>query len=191
MGKTWKRILSKRYLLFTFVALMMVESLISNSYGQEEKKVRYGFSIFGGAGEALHGTPDMTVYGFLPRVDLLLHRNWDLELEGNYSFWNIRKKHDLHFLGVDVNILFKPIQRRWGSLFLLGGAGLGYDSAGKRVEQIGDSHCGGILQGGAGIYYNLGKGMLLRAEYRFYHISEPFRNDTGLNTHTALLGISF
>jgi len=59
------------------------------------------------------------------------------------------------------------------------------------VPQIGDSHCGGILQAGMGFYYNLGKRLALRVEYRFYHTSEPFRSDRGLNTHTALLGISF
>jgi hypothetical protein len=43
----------------------------------------------------------------------------------NFSSWNIAKEHDLYFLGVDANILFKPIQRNWGSLFLLAGGGLG------------------------------------------------------------------
>ena len=28
-------------------------------------------------------------------------------------------------------------------------------------------------------------------EYCFYHISEPFKTDRGLNTHTVLFGISF
>jgi opacity protein-like surface antigen len=95
------------------------------------------------------------------------------------------------FLGVDVNLLFKPIQGSWGSLFLLAGGGLGCDSAGEKVKQIGDSHCGAILQAGAGIYYNLGKRWALRLEYRLYHLSEPFRRDIGLNAHTVLLGISF
>jgi opacity protein-like surface antigen len=142
-------------------------------------------------GDAWHNETDFTVYGILPRIDLTLHRNWDLEFEGNYSYWNIRGEHDLYFLGIDVNILFKPIQRKWGSLFLLAGGGIGYDSAGKRVKQIGSSHCGGILQAGTGVYFNLGKGVALRVEYRFYHTSEPFRSDTGLNSHNALLGISF
>jgi len=134
----------------------------------------------------------MNVYGFLPRVDLALHRNWDLEFEGNYSYWNISSEKDLYFLGVNGNILFKPIQRNWGSLFLLAGGGLGYDNAGKnRVDEIGDSHCGGILQTGVGIYYNLGKGWALRGEYRLNHISDPFRKDEGLNTHIFLFGISF
>ena len=95
------------------------------------------------------------------------------------------------FLGVDANILFKPIQGKWGPLFLLAGGGLGYDSAGKRVKQIGGQHFGGILQTGVGFYFNLGKGFALRAEYRLYHVSEPFRTDRGLNSHNILLGISF
>jgi hypothetical protein len=170
---------------------MVFESLISPSYAVDLRNLRYGVSIFGGAGEAWHNKPDLITYGFLPRVDLPLHENWDLEFEGNYSYWNIRKEHDLYFMGVDLNILFKPIQRSWGSLFLLAGGGLGYDSAGDRVRQIGDSHCGAILQAGAGVYYNLGKRWALRVEYRFYHTSEPFRRDRGLNAHIALLGVSF
>jgi hypothetical protein len=84
----------------------------------------------------------------------------------------------------------------WGSSFLLIGGGLGYDSAGKRLKRdhsyfIGDEHLGGILQTGAGMFFNIGRGTALRVEYRLYHISEPFRADYGLNTHTVLLGISF
>ena len=191
MEEIWKEISGRRYLFFTLVTFVMVGSLISHSYGEEARKTKYGFSIFGGMGDAWHNETEFTVYGFLPRVGFPLHRNWDLEVEGNYSYWNIRREQDFYFLGVDVNLLFKPIQGKWGSLFLLAGGGIGYDGAGKRIEQIGDSHCGGILQAGAGIYYNLGKGIALRVEYRFYHVSEPFRNDTGLNSHTALLGISF
>jgi len=196
MGKVRKKILSQRYLLFIFVALVMIGSLISDSYGEEVSKVKYGFSVFGGIGDAWHNEIDMTVYGFLPRLGFSLHRNWDLEFEGNYSYWNITRKHDLYFLGVNSNILFKPVQRRWGSLFLLAGGGLGYDSAGERLKRdqkflVGDQHLGGILQGGAGMSFNIGKGTALRVEYRFYHVSEPFKRDDGLNTHNVLLGISF
>ena len=171
----------------------MSGSLFSYSYGDEEKSVKWGFSVFGGTGDAYYNKPDMSVYGILPRIGLALHKNWDLEFEGNYSYWDISGEKDLYFLGVNGNILFKPIQRNWGSLFLLGGAGLGYDdNAGKnRVREIGESKCGGILQGGAGVYFNLGRGLALRGEYRFYHISDPFQHDTGLNTHIFLLGISF
>ena len=194
MEKNTRKIMIRLHLLLTLV--IMVGSAVSRSFGAEDRNVRYGFSVFGGAGDAWHKETDMTVYGFLPRIDLALHSHWDLEFEGNYSYWNITRVHDLYFLGVDANILFKPIQRNWGSLFLLAGGGLGYDSAGKRLKRdssylVGDQHFGGILQGGAGLYYNLGKGLALRVEYRFYHISEPFRRDTGLNTHNALLGISF
>ena len=129
-----------------------------------------------------HKETDMTVYGFLPRIDLALHRNWDLEFEMNFSYLNIVKGHDPYFLGVDANILFKPIQRNWGSLFLLAGGGLGYNNAGNRVRGIGDSHCGGIAEKGTGIYYKFGKRWALRGEYLLYHISDPFSKDTGLNT---------
>jgi opacity protein-like surface antigen len=172
---------------------MMVGLWISHPYGEEASQFNYGFSVFGGRGDAWHDKPHFEVYGFLPRVDWNLYGNWALELEGNFSYWNIAAQNDFYFLGGNINILFKPIQRKWGSLFILAGGGLGYDSAGHRhrVSEIGDTRCGGILQTGAGIYYNLGKGLALRAEYRFYHISDPFRHDRGLNSHNALLGISF
>lgn len=190
MGRIWG--ISKRSLLIgSFAFLAMFGSLNSSSYGDEPRSIRYGVSVFGGIGDAWHNETEFTTFGVLPRIDVALHRNWDLEFEGNYSYWNIRREHDLYFAGIDVNLLFKPLQRKWGSLFLLAGAGIGYDSAGKRVEQIGDSHCGSILQAGVGLYYNLGKGIAMRVEYRFYHLSEPFRDDKGLNSHSALLGISF
>jgi hypothetical protein len=186
-----EKLVSKRYWVFPFVAFLMVGLLFSHSYGEEASQIRYGFSVFGGRGDTGHNKPRVNVYGLLPRFDLPLYRNWHLEFEGNFSYWGISGEKDFYFLGVDANILFKPIERKWGSLFILAGGGLGYDSAGKRVIEIGDSHVGGIYQAGAGIYYYLGKGLALRVEYRFYHVSDPFRGDRGLNTHNALLGISF
>ena len=176
----------------------MIGSFISYSYG-EEKKVEWGFSILGGTGDAIFSKPDMTVYGFLPRISLPLHKNWDLEFEGNFFYYDIQKMDDLYFLGVSNNILFKPIQERWGSLFLLVGGGLGYDNAGKRPNGgdsdgpfIGDQHFAGFFNTGAGMLFNIGRGTALRVEYRFYHLSEPFdTTDRGLNTHTVLFGISF
>jgi opacity protein-like surface antigen len=191
MAKNLEGLSIKRNLVFVFALFIMFGASISHPYGEEVSKIKYGFSVFGGTGDAVHNKPDISVFGFLPRIDLALHKNWDLEFEGNYSYWNITREHDLYFLGVDANILFKPIQRNWGSLFLLAGGGLGYNNAGNRVREIGDSHCGGIAEAGAGIYYNLGKRWALRGEYRFYHISDPFSKDTGLNTHNFLLGISF
>ncbi len=191
MGRTWK-IFGKSFLLITFFAFLTVfGSNISLSYGEEINKLKYGFSVFGGIGDAFHSKPELTTYGFLPRIDLRLLSILDLELEGNYTYWNIRKEHDLYFLGANANLVFKPIQGKWGALFFLGGAGVGYDSAGKRVEQIGDQHLGGILQAGAGVFYNLGKRLALRVEYRLCHISEPLKSDRGLNSHNVLLGISY
>jgi hypothetical protein len=181
----------KPFFIGFFAFCTIFAPFVSDSYGEEPRSVRYGISVFGGFGDAWHIDPDLTVYGVHPRIDVALHSNWDLEFEGNYTHWNIRKGNNLYFAGIDINLLFKPIRRKWGSLFLLGGAGIGYDSAGKRVPQIGDSHCGGILQGGVGVFYNLGKKTALRVEYRYYHLSEPFRDDRGLNSHNALIGISF
>jgi opacity protein-like surface antigen len=190
--KRIRKISSKRLLFITLFAFLMVLGyLTSHSYGYDLKNLQYGVSVFGGIGDALHSKTEFTTFGVLPRIGVPLHRNWDLEFEGNYSYWKIRREHDLYFVGIDANVIFKPIQGKWGSLFLLGGAGIGYDSAGKRVEQIGDSHFGAILQAGIGLYYNLGKRWALRVEYRFYHLSEPSRHDVGLNSHNVLLGISF
>jgi hypothetical protein len=178
---------------------MMTGSFTSHSYG-EEKKVRWGVSVFGGTGDAFYSKADMAVIGFLPRISLPLYKkNWDLEFEGNLFYYDIRQTHDLFFLGLSHNILFKPIQERWGSLFLLGGAGLGYDSAGRKLKiedshfpLMGHHHFAGFFQAGAGTFFNVGRGTALRVEYRLYHLSEPFdKTDRGLNTHTVLLGISF
>ena len=151
---------------------------------------------------SIYSKTDMKVYGFLPRITLPVSKNWkkwDLEFEGNFFYYDIHKMHDLYFLGLSHNLVFKPIQEKWGSLFLLVGGGLGYDSAGKRLHRggseaplIGDQHFAGFGNGGAGMLFNIGRGMALRVEYRFCHISEPFdTSDIGLNTHNVLFGISF
>ena len=101
---------------------MIIGSIISYSYG-EEKKVKWGFSIL--EGRVMHSTvnPTRRYMDFSPvsvcRIILSLHKNWDLEFEGNYFSYDIHKLHDFYFLGVSHNFLFKPIQERWGSLFLL------------------------------------------------------------------------
>jgi opacity protein-like surface antigen len=186
-----EKAVSRRYWVIPFVTLMIVASLISLCYGDEAHQFQYGFSVFGGGGDTGHSKPSVNVYGLLPRFDVGLYREWHLEFEGNFSYWEIYREKDFYFLGANANILFKPIERNWGSLFVLAGGGLGYDSAGKRVIEIGDSYIGGIYQMGGGIFYNLGKRLALRIEYRFYHVSDPFRGDRGLNTHNAFLGISF
>lgn len=175
----------------------------SNSYGEEEeKKVKWGLSVFGGTGDAVYSKADMVVYGIIPRITLPLRKDWkkwDLEFEGNFFYYNIHKMHDVYFLGLSHNIVFKPIKKKWGSLFLLIGGGLGYDSAGKRLKRgvsddplMGDQHFAGFFHGGTGMLFDIGRGMALRVEYRFSHISEPFdTSDRGMNTHNVLFGISF
>jgi len=192
----------KRYLLPTLIIFVIVGSIVSYSYGEEEEKnVKWGFSVFGGTGDAVLSKIDMKVYGLIPRVTLPLYKNWkkwDLEFEGNFFYYDIHEMHDVYFLGLSSNFVFKPIQERWGSLFLLIGGGLGYDSAGERLHRgsnpplLGDQHFAGFGTGGLGVLLNIGRGKALRVEYRFYHISEPFdTSDRGLNTHNVLLGMSF
>jgi hypothetical protein len=181
---------------------MIAGSIVSYSYGEEEKKVKWGFSILGGTGDAIYTKTHIREYGFLPRITLPLYRKWkywDLEFEGNFFYYDIPKIHDVYFLGVSHNIVFKPVQERWGSLFLLIGAGIGYDSTGKKLQRgnseaplLGDQHFAGVVNVGAGVLFNIGRKTALRVEYRLYHISEPFdTSDRGLNTHTVLFGISF
>jgi hypothetical protein len=195
-------VLYKSYLVSTLILLVIIGSTVSYSYGEEEKKTRWSFSILGGTGDAFYTKTHMREYGFLPRISFPLHKNWkywDLEFEGNFFYYDIPKMHDVYFLGLSHNIVFKPIQERWGSLFLLIGAGLGYDSAGERLHRgrseaplLGDQHFAGFVNAGAGMLFNIGRGTALRIEYRLYHVSEPFdTSDRGLNTHTVLLGISF
>jgi len=192
----------RSYLLSALILFVIIGATVSYSYGEEEKRTSWGFSILGGTGDAIYTKTHMREYGFLPRITLPLYRKWkywDLEFEGNFLYYDIPKIHDVYFLGVSHNIVFRPIQEKWGSLFLLIGAGIGYDSAGKRLFRgnseaplLGDQHFSGVVNVGAGMLFNIGQGTALRVEYRLYHISEPFdTRDNGLNTHTILLGISF
>jgi len=155
----------KRYLLPTLIIFVIVGSIVSYSYGEEEeKKVKWGFSVFGGTDDAVLSKIDMKVYGFIPRITLPLRKDWkkwDLEFEGNFFYYDIHKMHDVYFLGLSSNFVFKPIQERWGSLFLLIGGGLGYDSAGKRLYRgsnpplLGDQHFSGFGHGGLGVLFNI------------------------------------
>jgi hypothetical protein len=181
----------------TLAALAAIALLLSNSYA-EDKKVTWGFSLGGGPNaDFIHHRPDLAMYTFLPRVDIPLHGKLSLEFEGNFSYYDISHDKNFYFVGLNGNIVFTAIRWEWGSLFTLGGGGLGYNSDGRkkvpgmRKPLIGDSGFAGILQGGMGITYNIGKGLGLRGEYRLVHISEPNAGDVGINTHTFLLGISF
>jgi len=192
MGKNKKGILSKKYLLLALVALVMVGSLTSNSYGQEDGEKKWGFSFSGGVPQK--SKHDLTMWSFLPRVDLPLHKKWDFEIEGSFSYYIMSEIKDLYLLGLNTNILFKPIRWNTGSLFLIGGVGLAYNNntdSNHKTRDIGDTHVAGILQVGSGINYHIGKGWWLRGEYRFQHISDPFKTDVGINTHNFILGVSF
>ena len=172
--------------------LLLIGSLTSTSYGDEHEKIKLGVSGFLGTEVSfIYSRPEFTKYGVFPRVSIPLHRNWDLEIEGNFSYWGIAREKNLYFIGLNQNWLFKPIHWNWGSLFLLLGGGLGYDNSGGHVHEIGDSHFAGIAHGGIGILYNVTKKWALRFEYRFSHISEPTESDNGINSHDFLLGVVF
>jgi hypothetical protein len=192
MEKNWKMNLGKLIFFVTIISLVIIISSFSNSYGGEDGKVQWGFSL--SAGTDQKSKNDLTMFALLPRVDLPLHKNWDLEFEGNFSHYGIHDSKDLYLLGTNTNIIFKPIQWNEGSLFLIGGMGLAYNNNSddnRRVRDIGDSHIAGILQVGSGIQYRIGRKWWLRGEYRFHHISDPFEQDSGINTHNLIIGLSF
>lgn len=185
----WERMFIKRNLIFIFIILMTIGLEVSDSVAGEDRTPKWGLSIL--LGPHARGALDFTHFALLPRVGLALHNKWDLEFEGNFSHYFINGEKDLYLLGVNGNLLFKPVQ--WGKVipFLIAGAGLAYNNNSGFVWEMGDSHTAGILQGGGGILYDMGKGLWLRGEYRFYHISDPFERDYGLNTHSFILGITF
>jgi opacity protein-like surface antigen len=173
-------------------ALLLIGCLTSATYGDEDGKVKFGVSGFLGTEVGfIYSRPEFTKYGVLPRISIPLHRNWDLEVEGNFSYWGLKHEKNLYFVGVNQNWVFKPLHWNRGSLFLLFGGGLGYDNSGGDIREIGDSHFAGVAHAGLGIFYNMTKKWALRLEYRFSHISEPTRSDNGINSHDFLLGVSF
>jgi hypothetical protein len=180
----------KRAFVLISISVMVLGLTVSHSDGEEEgDKTKWGFAFLGGFNA--NQKPNLMQTAFLPRFDLALHKNWDLEFEGNFSYYKISDSKDLYLLGIHSNILFKPIQWNKGSLFLIGGVGGAYNNNNGNVKDFGDSHVAGILHGGLGINYNIGKWFGIRGEYRFQHISDPFHKDFGFNTHNFILGLSF
>jgi hypothetical protein len=158
-------------------------------YGGEGRDIKWGFSVL--LGPNAGGHMDFTQSALLPRAGVALHKMLDLEFEGNFSQYFIDGAKNLYLIGINGNLLFKPVQ--WGKVipFLIAGAGLAYNNNSGFVWEMGDSHTAGILQGGGGILYDTGKGFWLRGEYRFHHISDPFESDHGLDTHSFIVGITF
>ncbi len=183
-----------RFMVFHMLVtvLLLMGCLTSVSYGDESEGIKLGVSGFLGTEAGfIHSKPEFTKYGLFPRVTIPLHRNWDLEVEGNFSYWALAREKNLYFIGVNQNWLFKPIHWDQGSLFVLFGGGLGYDNSGGKVQEIGDSHFAGVAHAGVGILYNVAKKWALRLEYRLSHVSEPTRSDNGINSHDFLIGVSF
>lgn len=186
----FRRILCNRSFLSIVLSLLLFTGCFTSlCYGDEEGDVKWGFSVL--LGPNAGGHLDFTHSALLPRGGVALHKKWDLEFEGNFSHYFINGEKDLYLVGVNGNLLFKPVQ--WGKVtpFLIAGAGLAYNNNSGFVWEMGDSHTAGILQGGGGILYDTGKGFWFRGEYRFHHISDPFERDHGLNTHSFILGVAF
>lgn len=174
------------------IVLIFFFFTVSNLLCKEVQKPRYGISFLNGWDvKFFHKQPNFRTIGLLPRIDISIYKSIDFELEGNFSYYGIFKKKDIYLLGGNGNILFRPIQFSSLSLFVIGGAGIGYTNSNGRISQLGDSHVGGLLQLGTGVSCYLSKGIWLRGEYRYIHISDPFRSDPGLNSHNLLFGLSF
>ena len=184
-----KKILGNRILFALGIYLLFIGCFPFVCHGDEKRDVKWGVSVL--LGPHSRGHLNFTQSAVLPRAGLALHKKWDLELEGNLSHYFIDEEKDLYLVGVNANVLFKPVQ--WGKVtpFFIAGAGLAYNNNSGFVWELGDSHAAGILQGGGGILYDTGKGFLLRVEYRYHHISDPFEVDHGLNTNSFILGAIF
>ena len=55
-----------------------------------------------------------------------------------------------------------------------------------KTWEIGDTHVAGTLQGGLGINHYVSKDSELRGKFRFNHISDPFKPDSGM-THKVVI----
>lgn len=172
--------------------VFILGSMVLPSYGQEGRKIRWGFSLLAGPNaDFIHGRPTLTHLAIFPRIKYPLHRKWDFELEGNFSYYGIKHEKNLYVLGTNANILFNPIEGKGWKWYWIGGVGVGYNNSNGRVSYIGKSHVTGILHIGTGMDISLGKGYFLRGEYRLEHISDPFNHDEGINTHCFLIGVSY
>jgi hypothetical protein len=183
----FRKILGKRSFSSIVFCLLLIVWFTPFCYGGKEGGVKWGFSAL--LGPNAGGHMEFTQSALLPRGRVALHKNWDLEFEGNFSRYFIEEAKNLYLLGVNANLLFEPIQ--WGKVipFLIVGIGVAYNNNTGFVWEMGDSHTAGIAQGGGGFLFDTGKGFWLRGEYRFHHISDPFDHDHGLNTHSFFLGL--
>lgn len=165
---------------------------MENLFCKEDQPPKYGLSFLRGWDvKFFHKQPNFRTFDLFPRIDFRMYQSLDFELEGNFSYYRIFDRKDIYLLGGNTNLLFKPFRFKHGSLFIIGGVGLGYTNSNGRINELGDSHMGGLLQLGGGIDIYLKRGIWLRGEYRYIHISDPFRSDPGLNSHNILLGLSF
>lgn len=182
----------KRVWIAVSLLFLIIKFIPSDSFGEEERKTRWGVSLLGGPNaDLIHGRPTLTLIGILPRVSFPIHRNWDIEIEGNFSYYGIKHEKNLYLLATQTNLRFKPFQRERWSWFFIVGIGAGYKNAHDEHKYLGKSHLAGILHGGAGLDIEMGRGYFFRSEYRLQHISDPFFHDEGINTHCLFLGISF
>jgi len=177
---------SLRFILFAF----LIMGFSCPTYGADGDGPHWGFSAAGGWG--IGDAPSLYAFSALPSVGWQMHPLWDFELEGNISYYPVKRSGNIYALGANVNVLFKPFQFKNGiSPFTIVGGGLAYNNGNGRLNLIGDSHLGGVLQAGGGILFPVGSNWRMRLECRILHISDPFEYHDGFETVSFLLGISY
>ena len=153
----------------------------------EEPRLEYGLSLLGGWGS--EDNENIYLYAAYPRFGWFPFKRWLLELEGNISLYRV-KSIDMTGFGLNGLISYELLQFDGWSTFLAGGAGLLHLDVDERRD-IGSAEVVGLAQAGFGIKLPVGRKTLLRFEYRFQHVSDPFTsNDGGINYHCLVLGIS-
>lgn len=180
----------RRLALLVLAHLILNLSAFSDGFCQEEDnkfRYEYGLSLLGGYGDE-DGT-DVEYYAAYPRWGWLFRNRWELEFEGNIGHYRFDSV-DSTSLGLNGIVVYEFFRFDGGTAFLAGGGGLFYLDLDER-PQLTDGSLLGLAQGGLGLRLQVGNETLLRLEYRFQHVSDPFETtDRGLNYHCLVLGIS-
>src|SRR4030042_2821163 len=74
------------------------------AYGGDDDGPHWGFSAAGGWG--IGDAPSLFQISALPSMGWQIHRLWDFELEGNISYYPVKRSRNLYALGANANLLF-------------------------------------------------------------------------------------
>jgi opacity protein-like surface antigen len=176
-------------LLFTacLVAICVV-LLVPCAYG-EDGGTRWGISLLGGW--AANAEPELTHTALLPSVEFPMSRLWSVNVEGNLSHYAISGRKDIDLLGANVYLLVRPVSWGRGSWFALAGGGLGYATTNRETDNLVRREFAAVIEAGTGIEHKISEIFSLKVEYRFVHISSPYVNDRGINSHNFVMGVTW